>query len=198
MERKIVNIDSWEQVYRDNEPEELLWYSRELDPDLREEVAKRKIEKGRFLDIGTGPGTQALELSRMGFDVVGSDISETAIKKADELNGEVKFVVDDALDSKLDGGFDYIFDRGMFHVLKPEDWKTYINNIKRLLKSNGILFLKCFSIDQPGKEGPHRFTREEIENVFSDGFDIESIKETVYQGVNKPSPKAFFVVIRMT
>jgi methylase of polypeptide subunit release factors len=34
-----------------------------------------------LLDLGTGPGTQALHLAKKGFDVIGSDISETVIKE---------------------------------------------------------------------------------------------------------------------
>jgi methylase of polypeptide subunit release factors len=33
-----------------------------LDPDLELELEKLKIKKGSFLDLGTGPGTQAIKL----------------------------------------------------------------------------------------------------------------------------------------
>jgi hypothetical protein len=37
------------------------WYNKNLDSDLEEELEKRKITKGRILDLGTGPATQAVQ-----------------------------------------------------------------------------------------------------------------------------------------
>ena len=69
--------------------------------------------------MGTGPGTQANHLSSLGFDVIGSDLSQSAIEKAKKLYSEPQFVVDDILNSKFsDDEFDYIFDRGIFHVFE--------------------------------------------------------------------------------
>ena len=77
------------------------------------------IIKGRFLDLGTGPSTQAVELSKLGFQVTATDISENATIKAKRMSKDIEFIVDDILDSKLkEDSFDYIFDRGCFHVLE--------------------------------------------------------------------------------
>lgn len=38
------------------------WYNENLDSDLEEEFERRKVSKGRFLDLGTGPATQAIQL----------------------------------------------------------------------------------------------------------------------------------------
>ena len=58
------------------------WYNENLDSDLEEELDGRKITNGIFLDLGTGPATQAIWLAKRGFKVIGSDISEAAIKRA--------------------------------------------------------------------------------------------------------------------
>ena len=57
------------------------WYNEKLDFDLEEKLNVMQINNGIFLDLGTGPGTQAMQLSKKGFDVIGSDISETVIKR---------------------------------------------------------------------------------------------------------------------
>jgi ubiquinone/menaquinone biosynthesis C-methylase UbiE len=53
----------------------------------------------------------------------GSDLSEAAINRARKIyaNEEnVDFIVDHILNTKFnDNEFDYIFDRGCFHVLSP-------------------------------------------------------------------------------
>jgi methylase of polypeptide subunit release factors len=44
-----------------------------------EELERRKISKGKILDLGTGPTTQAIQLAKRGLQVTGSDVSEAAI-----------------------------------------------------------------------------------------------------------------------
>ena len=176
------------------------WYNENLDTDLEEELEKRKITKGRILDLGTGPATQAIQLSKRGLKVTGSDISEAAINRAREVyanhNNNIDFIIDDILNSKIDDkNFDYVFDRGCFHVIPIEKRTTYIREIKRILVEKGILFLKCFSRNEPRDEGPYKFSEDEIRQLFGHEFVIESIKNTVYQGTLDPLPKALFVVM---
>ena len=82
-----------------------------------------------------------------------------------------------------------------FTCYDSRDRKEYINKIKRILKDNGILFLKCFSDKEPMDEGPYKFSQGEIRDLFSDSLTIDSIKETVYQGTLNPLPKAPFAVM---
>jgi SAM-dependent methyltransferase len=93
-------------------------------------------------------------------------LSEAAIKRARTVYANeknVNFMVDDILNSNLkENQFDYIFDRGCFHVLLPADRQRYITKIRQILKDNGILFLKCFSDKEPRQEGPYKFSQEQI------------------------------------
>ena len=177
------------------------WYNENFDSDLQRELGERKIINGNkiFLNLGTGPATQAIWLAQRGFRVTGSDLSEAAINRARKVyvnEKNVNFIVDDILNSKFnDNEFDYIFDRGCFHVLSPADRPIYIRKIKSILKANGILFLKCFSDKEPREEGPYKFSQDEIRDLFNGSFRIDSIKETVYQGTLNPLPKALFVVM---
>ena len=179
------------------------WYNENLDSDLQEELDKGKIsvdDGKKFLDVGTGPATQAIMLSKRGFTVVGSDLSEAAINRARKKypnDPSVNFIVDDILNARFkDDEFDYIFDRGCFHVLSPSDRNKYINKIHQILKKqNGMLFLKCFSDKEPRQEGPYKFSQDEIRDLFGKSFKIHSIEETVYQGTLDPLPKALFVVM---
>jgi ubiquinone/menaquinone biosynthesis C-methylase UbiE len=97
------------------------WYNKNLDSDLEEELERRKILKGRILDLGTGPATQPTQLTKRGLQVTESDVSEAAINRAREVyvydkeDKEISFIVDDILNSKIkDKSFDYVFDRGRF------------------------------------------------------------------------------------
>ena len=202
------DFPDWENLYKSQKIETMPWYNENFDFDLEKELDERKIiiinnnsdDSKTFLDLGTGPATQAIWLAKRGFKVIGSDLSEAAINRARKIyaNEEnVNFIVDDILNSKFkDNEFDYIFDRGCFHVLLPADRQKYISKIKQILKNdNGILFLKCFSDKEPRQEGPYKFSAEQIRDLFGESFRIDSIKETVYQGTLDPFPKALFVVM---
>jgi 2-polyprenyl-3-methyl-5-hydroxy-6-metoxy-1,4-benzoquinol methylase len=196
---KMLGFPGWEAVYRGKKVTELPWYFKDLDVDLRKELEARSITSGRFLDIGTGPGTQAIALANMGFSVTGTDISETAIKGAKSLEGadKVAFMVDDMIASGLkENSFDFIIDRGAFHCLEPAQRDAYLRTVRKTLADGGILFLKCFSIDEPRDEGPHKFSKDDIRNIFSNDFVIESIKDSIYYGVIEPHPKVLFCVLR--
>jgi SAM-dependent methyltransferase len=197
------SFPDWETLYKNQEVESMPWYNESLDPDLELELDKMKIKKGSFLDLGTGPGTQAIKLFERGFDVTASDLSPTSIHKAsvrynNKMNNKIKFIVDDILISHLSNNeFDFIFDRGCFHVISPEKRSKYTGEVNRILKEGGLLFLKCFSELEPIRDtGPYRFSHDMINKIFENsGFKILTIRETVYQGTLNPLPRALFVVI---
>jgi ubiquinone/menaquinone biosynthesis C-methylase UbiE len=194
------DFPDWNNLYNTQNVETMPWYNKSLDSDLEEELERGKISKGRILDLGTGPATQAIQLTKRGLEVTGSDVSEAAIRRARELyvhkDKEINFTVDNILNSKLpDKMFNYVFDRGCFHVLPIDKRPVYIKEVKRILDDNGRLFLKCFSIKEPRQEGPYKFSEAEIRQLFGNEFVIISVKDTVYQGTLDPLPRALFVVM---
>ena len=150
-------FSDWDNLYKNQKIETMPWYNKNfLDEDLRRELERRHIKEGMFLDLGTGPATQAFQLANMGFRVVGSDISEAAIIVARKIISENKndkmkhidFIVNMyILNSKInDNEFDYIFDRGCFHFLPINERLTYIIQVNKKLKYHGLFFLKKFSV----------------------------------------------------
>ena len=65
------------------------WYEKDLDQDLENELKSKNYTTGDFLDLGTGPGTQALQLIKYDFKVTGTDISQNAIEKAKKLSSKI-------------------------------------------------------------------------------------------------------------
>ncbi len=141
----------------------------------------------------------------MGFRVKASDISEAAIIAARKMQSEnlndntkhIEFIVDDILNSKLnDNEFDYIFDRGCFHVLPIDKRLTYLIEVNKKLKYGGLLFVKVFSDKEPRNDGPYKFSENEIRDIFErESFLIESIDKCVFQGNLLPLPKALLVTV---
>jgi SAM-dependent methyltransferase len=193
------NFPDWQELYRSNDVASMPWYTPELDADLDAALRERGASSGSFLDIGTGPGTQAVQLAQRGFTVTGIDLAESAIAKARELSPEVRWRQEDILHPRLDEAFDFVFDRGCFHVLEPADRPAYVTHLKRLVRGGGTVFLKCFSVDQPMRPdggGPRRLSHQDIREVFGADFDVEQIRDTVYQGTLEVFPRALFVVMR--
>lgn len=190
----------WDAMYQQQAIETMPWFYPELDDDLRQALEQLGLRSGSALDLGTGPGTQAMQLARRGFAVTATDISEAAIQlarvKAEAQGLAITWQQDDVLATRLSGQFDIIFDRGCFHVLLPERRPVYIATIARLLKPGGSFFLKCFSHLQPGTQGPHRFTPEQIREIFGRQLQVLSVEETVYQGTLDPLPQALFCVLQ--
>ncbi len=190
----------WEKHYRETPVEDMPWFFEDLESDVQAALAERGIESGQALDLGTGPGTQAMALAQLGFSVTASDLSETAIKlaraRAEEAGLTIDWRQDDILSSKLHGPYDLILDRGCFHVLAPADAQTYMKTVFGLLKQGGWLLLKVFSVDERGKWGPHRFAPADIEMLFGAKLEVVSIKETLFHGTLKKLPKALLAVMR--
>ncbi|HEY9690827.1 MAG TPA: methyltransferase domain-containing protein [Oculatellaceae cyanobacterium] len=195
-----LGFDNWEQVYQNQNIESMPWFNPDLDLDLQQALSQLNINSGTILDLGTGPGTQAIALAERGFQVTATDLSETAIHQAEQIakpkNLNISWQQDDIINSKLNQTFDFDFDRGCFHVLPPEQRQDYVKIVHKLLNDQGYLFIKCFSHLQPGEQGPHKFTPEQINEIFSNHFQILSIKQTVYQGPLNLLPKALFCILQ--
>jgi 2-polyprenyl-3-methyl-5-hydroxy-6-metoxy-1,4-benzoquinol methylase len=78
------DFPDWDTLYKSQRVETMPWYNENFDFDLEKELDERKIidntnDSIKFLDLGTGPATQAIWLAKRGFKVIGSDLSEDAI-----------------------------------------------------------------------------------------------------------------------
>ncbi len=191
----------WEKLYQDQNVESMPWFNPNLDPDLDQALTKLNLHTtSTALDLGTGPGTQAMALAQRGFQVTASDLSATAIEKAQALAKEqgldISWKQDDILNSNLEQKFDFVFDRGCFHVFPPERRPDYVRVVDSLIKPNGYLFLKCFSHLETRESGPYRFTAEEIKQIFGSRFNVISVEDTVYQGTLDPFPRALFSILK--
>lgn len=191
----------WESLYRDQDVESLPWFYPGLDPDFEAALNRLGISGGEMLDLCTGPGTQALAMAERGYSVTAMDVAATAVKKAclqaAEKGLDIVYRQADILKADLGRRFDFVFDRGCYHVFRRELRKQYVPAVGRLLRPGGYLLLKCFSIKETRPEGPYRIAPEEVRQNFSGLFEIVSIDETVFQGtMGDPLPQALFCVMK--
>ncbi len=193
----------WEARYQESEPEQLPWFHDGLDADIGQALDELGLTSGRLLDLGCGPGTQAVALAARGFTVTASDISPSAVAvaraRAETAGAQMHFAVDDVLDSRLDGPFDIIIDRGVFHCFaEPDAQAACLATLRRLLAAGGYLLLKCFHKDETSEMGPPgRYGAEDIRRLFADGFSLLAAHESRFVGPgNDTRPKALFCILQ--
>ena len=191
----------WEAVHRYGPVERLPWFYPQLDPDMAWAFHLLGIRVPSILDLGTGPGTQAIELARRGFDVTGTDISSTAIaqaqRRAQALGIACRFFQDDILHTRLNRQFDIVIDRGCLHVFPPQRRSEYVGSVIKLIRSGGYLLIKCFSSDSPANPPPFGFAPSEMVELFAQSpLRVCDIRFGQYQGQMDPPPKALFCVLR--
>ncbi|KAJ1443204.1 S-adenosyl-L-methionine-dependent methyltransferase [Sesbania bispinosa] len=114
------------------------------------EQGDKILSSWSVLDIGTGNGLLLQELAKQGFsNLTGTDYSEGAISLARSLANRdgfsnIKFLVDDVLETKLEQEFQLVMDKGTLdaiglHPDGPVKRMMYWDSVSRLVASGGIL-----------------------------------------------------------
>ncbi len=105
-----------------------------------------KASQYKLLDLGTGMGRHAMLMAREGYDVTGTDYSETSIQLAkswaEEEGMDIKFEQASAERQPFpDCSFDGIISYAVVYYLPYEQLILAINEIYRLLKDGGTAFV---------------------------------------------------------
>lgn len=151
---------------------------------------------GRALDLGCGTGTNAITMTKHGWQVVAADISILAIRRARQKAQKASTVIDfrqgDVTAMRnLGGSFDLALDIGCFHSLSGEARKRYAANLKRWLKPEGTFLLYAWLQDEDEtREDP--LNANEIKMLFSPEF--ECLDETL--GTERQRTSAWFTFQR--
>ncbi|MFD7339155.1 class I SAM-dependent methyltransferase [Streptomyces violascens] len=146
----------WDDFYTDRS-KPVPFFAAQPDENLASYLDRELITPGRALDLGCGPGRNAVHLASHGFQVDAVDLSPTAIAWAQEralqAGVDIRFRCADAFSltaAELNGPYDLIYDSGCFHHLPPHRRISYLDLLDRLLAPGGHFALTCFA---PGESG---------------------------------------------
>jgi len=90
-------------------------------------------ENERILDLGCGEGTLALEIKRLGADVLGIDLNENMVEKAKSKGIDAQIMSATNLD--FENEFDAVFSNAVLHWVKESE--LAIQKINKSLKQDG-------------------------------------------------------------
>lgn len=171
---------------------------------LIELVINGTLKRGdKILDIGSGPGNEAIFLAKQGMKVTGLDLNPDAIaiaEKLADLQGvdNLKFIQGDALKLPFtDKTFNAVNDTFVFHHFERSIRKKYAREINRVLKKGGFFFLRGFSCKMTPGSGPFRLTGNEILEAFMPYFEVEEL--SLFKNVptvKRPDQWHWFAIFR--
>lgn len=105
------------------------------------------------LELGCGPGRNAVWLARQGAAVHALDLSPEALawgrERADAAGVDVRFERADVLRWTPPARYDVVVDSGCFHHLPPHRRVTYLDLLRRALRPGGRFALACFAAGGP-------------------------------------------------
>lgn len=183
----------WEKFYEDRDKEVPFFIAKGPDENLYEYV-QNDLRPGKILEIGCGPGRNAIFLAKNGDQVDAIDFSEKAInwaaERAKEAQADINFKCVSLFDFHFEPHtYDFIYDSGMFHHLPPHRRLTYLEIIKAALKPGGKFGLVCFNTDgalptpdwevyrSGSLKGGIGYTEERLKAIFHNDFNFMEIRK---------------------
>ncbi|OEJ26345.1 SAM-dependent methyltransferase [Streptomyces agglomeratus] len=192
--------DWWDGFYADRD-KPVPFFVAKPDENLVSYAERGLITPGRALDLGCGPGRNALRLASLGWQVDAVDLSPQAIawaeERARETGAEVRFRCGDAFAmsaadvAERGGPYDLIYDSGCFHHLPPHRRVSYLALLERALAPGGHFALTCFAAGEAGMgsevpdadfyrasrlHGGLAYTPESLRWIFADGGGLAEVE----------------------
>ena len=185
----------WQKQYDNKKPP---WNYDDFDDDFCEFLKTKFYQDFTVIDLGCGNGSQVYHIEKLGFKVTGTDI-------VNALEYDIKdFIIDDALDSKLNTKYDIIIDRGLIHNLfhlKKKRHK-YFEMIGNITHDESYILLKVLSpyearFNPSTHSGPYRFNEKQLTEFFS-VFNFKCVKlaDTHFYSNIQPHLRGYFSIYR--
>jgi SAM-dependent methyltransferase len=183
----------WEDFYVDRNKD--VPFFKIIGPDENlVDYFDKGLAPNRVLELGCGPGRNAIYMAKKCSEVDALDISENAIKWAKERANEEGVNINFHCTSLFDfdfkpNSYDFIYDCGLLHHLAPHRRLTYLEMLKKALKKDGYFGLVCFNTNgalntsdldvytEGSMKGGIGYTEERLKEVFAKDFNFIEFKK---------------------
>jgi len=182
----------WDKFYSDRD-KPVPFFTDKPDETLVALLESGRFSSGKALDLGSGPGRNALHLAAQGFRVDAVDLSGEAVawgrERAAERGLDVQFVCGDAFTLPpvaLPGPYDLVYDSGCLHHLAPHRRISYLRLLERVVAPGGLFAVTCFARGEMGSEAADEqlyrdgrfeagmsFDADDLRWIFADYEEIE-------------------------
>jgi methyl halide transferase len=185
-------LETWDADYRGSKPP--AWDIGRPADELQRIVNDGLVHKCRAVDLCCGSGSDAVFLASRGFDVTAIDVAPTALaqarQKADRTGVTVQWLLADVLNPPTLRPFDFIYDRGCYHVVRDQNLAAYLETVRRL-SHPGTQFLLLSARREEQETNSPGVTEEELRYDFSPLFSVDWLRairlESNEPGVAPPS-----------
>ncbi|PYI50352.1 class I SAM-dependent methyltransferase [Paenibacillus flagellatus] len=139
----------WDRFYEDRE-KDVPFFVNAPDENMVRHFEEGRLRPGRALDLGCGPGRNALYLAGAGCEVDAVDLSQKGLDwardRAAERKADIRFRHGNAFELDFPPhAYDIVYDSGCFHHVPPHRRETYLDLLDRVLKPGGHFGLTCFA-----------------------------------------------------
>ncbi len=138
---------------------------------------------GTVLDLGCGSGVQTLLLAEHGLQVVGVDLSTTAIAAAKQRASDhpaeqrVRFIAGDVTELHGIGEpFDVLVDRGCYHLARRDHLDSFLDALTRLSRSGSLLFVLAFCAAEEPEFPVPVVAEDELRSELGRHFEIMDLR----------------------
>lgn len=193
-------MEQWDADYRGKQPP--AWDIGKPADELQKVVGGGRIHPCRVIDLCCGSGTDAIYLASKGYQVTAIDIAPTALGQAERKARAAGVSVDWLLASVLAppslAPFDFIYDRGCYHVVRDQNLPAYLETLRRFSHpGTEFLLLAARAEDQGATQGHSGVTEEELRFDLLPLFEVEWLREIRLES-NEPgiAPPGWSVLLR--
>ncbi len=173
-----------------------IWDTGRPCPELQRVMRDHNLTPQHAMEFGCGAGNNAVWLARRGVQTSAIDLSSLAItharRRAQRAGVSVDWRVGDlrSLSHALTGQFDFVLDRGCYHVVRKVDLPGYLATVLRILRPLGHLLLLTGNAYEPEDElGPPVLTGRQLVNELEEYLDLIELRSFRWDALRRDEPR---------
>lgn len=187
MKSEEVRSVDWDERYLKHQTP---WETNQPSTELQRVLADHQIAPCQALELGSGTGSNSVFLATRGFEVTGVELSANAVTQARDrathAKVDVRWYVGDILaPPDLGDPFPFVFDRGVYHVVRNVDIEAFRETLKRYSAPGGLYLTLAGNANDPDRNlgGPPRIQVDEMYSDLSPLFELIELREMQFDPV---------------